>query len=147
IQSLPVADRPVSRVQTAAEAIGTEVFAPGTHAAIEAAWRGSRARDAAGRERIAAQIDAGFAAMAGNVDAFLDHYYSLTAEYLRLVALGRGGLAGRGAARLEGRLDARLREALDAATHLAPVMASVERLAQDAAATGSEVDALVAARR
>ncbi|WP_209425371.1 hypothetical protein [Pararhodobacter sp. SW119] len=145
--ALPVPDRPVSRLQTAAEIIGDRAFVPGTYAEVVAARDRTRALDASGRARIAAQIDAGFDAMHGNVDTFLDAYYSLPAEYLRLVDLGLGWASGQGAERLQRRLDARLISALDADTHLAPVLDSVVLLGHQMAESDRQVAALIDARR
>jgi hypothetical protein len=147
ITALPVEDRPVSRLQTSAEAIGNAYFRPGTHAELAAARDRTRDLDEAGRAEIGAQIDAGFDAMLGNVDAFLDAYYSLPAEYLRLWDAGLGWASGQGAERLERRLDERLRAALDTDTHLAPVVERVARLADDLAESDRQAAALVDARR
>ncbi len=144
---LPVAERPVARVQTAAEAIGGVYFRPGTHAELAAARDRTRALDAGGRADIAAQVDAGFDAMIGNVDTFLDAYYSLPAEYLRLVDMGLGWASGEGAERLERRLDEGLRTALDAETHLAPVLDRVAQLTEEVAASDRQAEALIESRR
>lgn len=74
------------------ERIGTEYFAPGTIAALERARRVALARLEQATAALRTQTDAAFAAMAGNVDLYLDWYYSLGAEYARIGHLLAGDL-------------------------------------------------------
>lgn len=94
--------RPSGQVMTVAERIGDAFFRPGTHAQIQAMRAEAAAQDAALAAGLAQAMEAGFDAMEANVDVFLDQYYSLRAEYLRLLNMFR----------LEAHLTTRLRAAL-----------------------------------
>lgn len=74
------------------EKIGEDYYIPGTSKQIEHAYLdGIRELDISIHElRLAS--DTGFATMTENVDDYLDWYYSLTAEYERIVALATGAL-------------------------------------------------------
>jgi hypothetical protein len=76
------------------ERIGEEYFAQGTIAALERARRVALARLDLSTAELRAQTNVAFAAMAGNVDAYLDWYYSLGAEYARIGHLLAGDLEG-----------------------------------------------------
>ncbi len=74
------------------ERIGEEYFAPGTIAALERSRRVALARLDVSTANLRQKTDAAFAAMAGNVDVYLDWYYSLGAEYARIGHLLTGDL-------------------------------------------------------
>lgn len=74
------------------ERIGDEFFAPGTIEALERARRQALARLEISTVDLRQKTDAAFAAMAGNVDVYLDWYYSLGAEYARIGHLLAGDL-------------------------------------------------------
>ncbi len=76
------------------ERIGEEYFAPGTIAALERARRVALARLEVSTAELRQKTDAAFLAMAGNVDVYLDWYYSLGAEYARIGHLLAGDLEG-----------------------------------------------------
>jgi hypothetical protein len=74
------------------ERIGAEYFAPGTIAALERARRVALARLDVSTAQLRETTNAAFNAMAGNVDVYLDWYYSLGAEYARIGHLLTGDL-------------------------------------------------------
>ncbi len=74
------------------ERIGDDYFAEGTIAALEQARRAALARLDISTADLRQETDAAFAAMAGNVDLYLDWYYSLGAEYARIGHLLTGDL-------------------------------------------------------
>lgn len=106
LAALPPESRPSARAQVAAEIIGEAVHAAGTRDRIAALHAAALAEDAAGRARLRAALNTGFDAMAGNVDAFLDDYYTLSGEYGRLIRWAFG--------RLEDHMTAAMAEALQA---------------------------------
>ncbi len=73
------------------ERIGSEIFLPGTIAKLENEQiqldRLHSTGVAASQEDLVRLIDAGADKMIGNVDPFLDEYYTLFAEYARLTAM------------------------------------------------------------
>lgn len=107
------------------ERIGGDLFTPGTIARIEALPRPAELPAAAHADLLAA-IDRGFDAMVANVDHFLDSYYSLPNEYMRLAALAAGTL--------EAQLEAALREALARGDPFAGIEAAARRLEAASAA-------------
>lgn len=127
--------RPVAQGRIAVERIGTMLYPSGTHARIIAGREALAVQDAAVLGALRSQTEAAFAAMAGQVDPFLDDYYSLRADYVRLgVALG--GLMGNGAeaalaAHLGDRLAAQLgaEEAFAAIAEL-PMLQALEAQAE-----------------
>lgn len=86
------------------ELIDGDLYRSGTIDQIERAREELLRRLAAEVPGLERQIDAAFLAMEANVDSFLDWYYSLPAEYMRLGAILTGGL--------ETMLQERLREHL-----------------------------------
>jgi hypothetical protein len=92
LAATPAAARPAASVQKAVEVIAGALHPPGTIAALEALSVARAAEDAALRAALPGAINAGFDAMAANVDPFLDRYYTLGAEYLRLYNAVTGGL-------------------------------------------------------
>ena len=93
---------PSARVMTLAEQIGDAFYRPGTQARIEAMRARAAEQDAALAVGLAQAMEVGFDAMEANVDTFLDSYYSLGAEYLRLINIFW----------LEAHLESQLRQAL-----------------------------------
>jgi hypothetical protein len=69
------------------EQIEERYFEVGTIAAVESARLTIDLALEESRRQIAQQAQMGFASLRGNVEAYLDHYYSLPAEYLRLGAM------------------------------------------------------------
>jgi hypothetical protein len=118
--------RPVAQLQIGVERIGTAFHLPGTHAQISAGRNALAVADAAALLELRILADTGFDAMAARVDPFLDGYYSLDAEYLRIGVALLGWLDGDAEAAMEAHLKARLEAALDSETHL---RAMTERLA------------------
>lgn len=112
------------------ERIGDVLCPPGTIAALDGFQ--SRLTDVfAGQEdRLRSAIDAGFDGMRANVPAFLDWYYSLSAEYLRAATL----LIGSGEEYLSGQLHSYLDTGAPFAAADAEIAAAMA-LAQDAAAS------------
>lgn len=143
LATTPVEARPAAQLQTAAERIGDAFFRPGTHEQI-IAWRQEvLAQDGALAAELAEAVKAGFDGMEANVDLFLDVYYSMGAEYLRLFHWATGGL--------EGHLQRRLQEELNRGEPLAAVQALFDLAlpqaeVRHAALTGQET-ALLAANR
>lgn len=92
VRARPGLQQALAGTRMRVERIGAEYFAPGTIAALERARRVALARLELSQQELRAQTDAAFAAMAGNVDAYLDWYYSLGAEYARIGHLLAGDL-------------------------------------------------------
>lgn len=92
LATTPPADRPAAQVQIAAERIGDVLYRAGTLEQIEALRNVVLAEDAMTRARLDIALDHAFDAMAANVDPFLDGYYTLWADYMRLFAWMTGGL-------------------------------------------------------
>lgn len=88
----PPEARPVARAQIAAEVIGEALHVAGTAERLAALRAAALAQDAEGQAEVLAALDAGFDAMAANVEGFLDDYYSLIGEYERLWQWVWGGL-------------------------------------------------------
>jgi len=74
------------------EMIGNEYYKPGTAGQIEQAYLDSLSRLETSIGKLRETTDDGFKQMAGNVDDYLDWYYSLPGEYERIVALATGVL-------------------------------------------------------
>lgn len=95
LRALPADRRPSEIFVTQVEEIGGQFFEPGTIAAITGRRIEAQAEAAPEvRPLLVAQIDAGFEAMEGNVDGFLDWYYSLPAEYAQIAHLLAGDFEG-----------------------------------------------------
>ncbi|MFN3970543.1 MAG: hypothetical protein ACK4L4_04105 [Gemmobacter sp.] len=105
------------------ERIGDAFFRPGTIARIDALPRPPVAE---AHGELVQTFNRGFDAMVANVDPFLDRYYSLGAEYARILALATG--------RLEAELQASLQEALMQGAPFAGFDAAVQRLERAVAA-------------
>ncbi|MBT8146435.1 MAG: hypothetical protein KJN90_06235 [Gammaproteobacteria bacterium] len=69
------------------EQIENRYFEVGTIAAVESARLNIDLALEESKYQVALQAQLGFASLRGNVEAYLDHYYSLPAEYLRLGAM------------------------------------------------------------
>jgi hypothetical protein len=137
LAALPPADRPSARVAVAVEMIGEALYRAGTHSRIEELHRAALAEDGDARARLRAALNAGFDAMEGNVDPFLDDFYSLSGEYGRIWRWAMGNL--------EAHMTAQVTEALQSgapfaayerlqASILAEAEARAEGLAQAEAA-------------
>jgi hypothetical protein len=89
---MPPGARPSGQALVAAEMIGGVLHAAGTAERLVVLRAAALAEEAAARAALGEALDAGFAAMAGNVGTFLDDYYSLSGEYLRLIRWALGSL-------------------------------------------------------
>lgn len=135
----PMEARPVSQFQQAVEIVSDTYYRPGTHAEVSRWAREMQAADLAAVLALRRALDAGFDAMFDNVDPFLDAYYSLGAEYLRMFDFLRdaaSGVFGGAQDRLAERLDAQL--ALSLSTG-AP-FAAYEELAAMLSASGAAAE-------
>ncbi|MEY4642807.1 MAG: hypothetical protein RLZZ227_2801 [Pseudomonadota bacterium] len=92
VRARPALQQVLAGAQLRVERIGNEYFAPGTIEALERSRRVALARMEISTAQLLQKIDAAFAAMAGNVDVYLDWYYSLGAEYARIGHLLAGDL-------------------------------------------------------
>lgn len=119
LAQLPLESRPSARAQVAVEVIGEVMHAAGTRARIDALRAAALAEDIEARAALRAALDAGFDAMEGNVDAFLDDFYTLSGEYGRLMRWAFG--------RLEAHMTAQLTEALQAGAPFARLEAEEAR--------------------
>lgn len=120
------ANRPSIYVEVLVEMIDGRLVKPGTIEILDKLRSDTVAGLGLDRAALAQAANAGFDAMANNVDAYLDAYYSLPAEYLRIASLLTG----------EGEMEQRLAD--DLTGHLmagAPFAAYEARLS---AALGSE---------
>jgi hypothetical protein len=97
----PLTARPSAHVLIGAERIAGALYAEGTIEALAQLRRAALAEDTAARARMSAALERAFDRVEANVDAFLDEYYSLSAEYLRLFHWAMGGLDGHLEQRLE----------------------------------------------
>lgn len=142
LAATPLEQRPVSQFQQAVEVVSDTYYRPGTYAAIVQRTNEMQQADLAAVQALRLALDAGFDAMIDNVDPFLDVYYSLGAEYLRMFDFLRdtaSGVFGGGQDRLAARIDAQLAESLSTGTpfaayeELAGKLSSASDIAQDAA--------------
>ncbi len=115
------ASRPVAQLQITVERIGMTLHPPGTHAGVMAGRAALAARDAAALTEIRSLVDAGFDAMAEQVDPFLDRYYSLRAEYMRIFVALRALPQRNSEPAMQAHLATQLATALDSDTHLRAV--------------------------
>ena len=113
LSALAPDSRPVAQLQISVERIGVSLHPPGTHTAVMSGREALATLDAAALTEIRNLVDAGFDDMAGQVDPFLDGYYALRAEYLRIVVALGGLLQGNAEAAMQAHLATRLTEALD----------------------------------
>jgi len=74
------------------EMIGDDYYKPGTIVQIEQAYLASMSELEVSIDELRIASDDGFQHMVENVDDYLDWYYSLPAEYERIVALATGAL-------------------------------------------------------
>ncbi|MEX2468891.1 MAG: hypothetical protein WD396_03970, partial [Pseudohongiellaceae bacterium] len=88
----PVVSESPRQVALRLERIGEDYFQPGTLEALQVAEREALLAVNASVENLQQQTDAAFTALEGNVDAYLDWYYSLGGEYGRLLSLASGNL-------------------------------------------------------
>ena len=92
VRARPELQQAFASTRLRVERIGDEYFAQGTIAALEHARRVALERLDVSTADLRLKTDAAFAAMAGNVDVYLDWYYSLGAEYARIGHLLTGDL-------------------------------------------------------
>ena len=145
LAAMPLEQRPVSQFQQVVERVSDSYYRPGTHAAVSRRTNKMQQADLAAVQALQLTLDAGFDAMIENVDPFLDVYYSLGAEYLRMFDYLRdtassvfGGTQGRLAARIDAQLaDALATDAPFAAyEEVASRLSGASDIAQDAAQAG-----------
>jgi len=101
LTAIPSSERPAAQLQTGAEWIGDALYRAGTWDQIQTLRAAVLAEDAVASARLVDAQDAAFDAMAGNVDLFLDGYYTLWADYMRLFAFVTFGLEQHLAGKLE----------------------------------------------
>lgn len=80
------------RALQAVEKIGDDYYKPGTAEQIERAYLDSLGKMDASLGHLREAMQLSFAQMTGNVDSYLDWYYSLPGEYERIIALASGAL-------------------------------------------------------
>ena len=115
--SLPIELRPVSQFQQAVEIVGENFYRPGTYAESVRIASAMAEADSSAVFELRNALDVGFDVMIENVDPFLDAYYSLNAEYLRIFDFFRDLSSrpfGGSADYLAERIDAQLAESLSA---------------------------------
>lgn len=142
LATMPLEQRPVSQFQQVVEKVSDTYYRPGTHAAVSRRTNEMQQADLAAVQALRLALDSGFDTMIDNVDPFLDVYYSLGAEYLRMFDFLRdtaSGVFGGGQDRLAARIDAQLADTLStnapfaAYEELASRLASAGDIAQEAA--------------
>lgn len=84
----------IKKFEGQAERIDGELYNPGTIQKIEVAKAIALGKLDVSRVQLAGQIDRAFDQMEHNVDRYLDWYYSLPAEYVRLAKLMTGEIEG-----------------------------------------------------
>ncbi|MDZ4251254.1 MAG: hypothetical protein U1A72_01605 [Sulfuritalea sp.] len=84
----------IKKVERQAERIDGELYNPGTIEKLEAAKFVALGKLNVSRAKLDGQIDRAFDQMENNVDRYLDWYYSLMAEYVRLAKLMTGEIEG-----------------------------------------------------
>ena len=109
----------LKNAQLKVEKIDDEFFRPGTIKAIELAKAAALGKKiAVSRTLVEGQIDRAFDQMESNVDGYLDWYYSLSGEYMRLAKLMTGDI--------EKYMEKKLVEKLKQQEALQPVFAGLE---------------------
>ena len=84
----------IKTLERRVEQIDKDYYQPGTIERIGAAKAVFLSKLDVSRATLEAQVDRAFAQIEGNVDGYLDWYYSLSAEYTRLVKLLSGQIEG-----------------------------------------------------
>ncbi len=84
----------IEKLEREAERIDDDLYNPGTIKKIEVAKAVALGKLNVSRATLAGQIDRAFDRMGHNVDRYLDWYYSLPAEYVRLAKLMTGEIEG-----------------------------------------------------
>jgi hypothetical protein len=84
----------IKKVERQAERIDGELYNPGTIEKLEVAKAVALGKLNVSRTKLEGQIDRAFDQMENNVDRYLDWYYSLMAEYVRLAKLMTGEIEG-----------------------------------------------------
>ena len=95
----------IKKVERHAERIDGELYSPGTIEKLEVAKAVALEKINFSRGKLEGQIDRAFDQMENNVDRYLDWYYSLMAEYVRLAKLMTGE-------KIEGYMERKLYEQL-----------------------------------
>ncbi|MCC6001205.1 MAG: hypothetical protein JJU19_10140 [Pararhodobacter sp.] len=95
LDAQPPALRPDAQVMDLVERIDGVLYRPGTQQALNALRAEALAETETARLRAERLINQGFDSMVAHVDEFLDAYYSLPAEYGRLLAVATGDLEAR----------------------------------------------------
>jgi hypothetical protein len=108
----------LKNAQLKVEKIDNEFYRPGTMQAIELAKVSSLGKANASRAILEGQIDQAFNQMESNVDSYLDWYYSLSGEYIRLAKLMTG--------EIEKYMEEQLVEKLKQEEALKPLLAGLE---------------------
>ena len=109
----------LKNAQLKVEKIDDEFYRPGTMKAIELAKAAALGKKiAVSRTLVEGQIDRAFDQMESNVDGYLDWYYSLSGEYMRLAKLMTGDI--------EKYMEEKLVEKLKQQEALQPVFAGLE---------------------
>jgi hypothetical protein len=143
LRMYPAINEAPERARVSVERIGDVLVREGTIREFELARADVTEQRAFALARVTTALDAGFDQMRGNVDLYLDWYYSLPAEYARLASL----LMGNAEALIAGRLE----ETLGAGDPFAAAGAALaEALAADAtlqAAYRDRTNAIIAANR
>lgn len=137
--TLPPADRPGAQTRLAVEVIGDSLYRAGTRDRIATLQAQALAEDDAALRAVLAALDAGFDAMEGNVDLFLDGYYSMWGEYARLWDLIFGDL--------EGRLATELTTALQTGDPFAEYEETLARVQAEAEGRAAALEAEITAIR
>jgi hypothetical protein len=120
----------LDRIEVTVERVDDILVREGTLAEIARKGEEIAARRVEQRAALEAELNAGFDRMEANVDAYLDWYYSLPAEYARIGRMLIGDL--------EGYMAARLTETLGAGDPFAAVEAELGRALQEDAAALEE---------
>jgi hypothetical protein len=143
LRMYPAINEAPERARVSVERIGDVLVREGTIRELELARADVTEQRALALARVTTALDAGFDQMRGNVDLYLDWYYSLPAEYARLASL----LMGNAEALIAGKLE----ETLGAGDPFAAAGAALaEALAADAAlqaAYRDRTNAIIAANR
>ena len=94
IRDHPAVLETIGALEKQVEQIDGTIYSPGTIAKIELAKAVSLGKLNVSRATMEGQVDRAFDRMEQNVDGYLDWYYSLTAEYVRLAKLLTGDIEG-----------------------------------------------------
>ena len=118
IRREPVILETLNQVQIEAERIDNAYYTPGTIKLIEVEKAVALGKVNLSRSLLEGQVDRAFDQMAGNVDSYLDWYYSLTGEYSRIAKLMMG--------EIETYMETTLAEKLKEEESFKPIAAAIE---------------------